>query len=249
MKSIRIDKLLSNLGYGSRAQVGQRVRAGDFLFEGRTLTNAAENIPYTPDLHERATFCGHPIDPVSPLSLMVHKPAGYTCSHDEDGILVYDLLPGRWRARKPIISTVGRLDKESTGLVLVTDDGVLLHRVISPKHHVWKEYEVILHDLLTGDEADIFASGTMTLKSDDKPLKPARWTPTGEKTGVMALQEGRYHQIRRMFAARGNHVEALHRRAVGGLMLGDLPEGEYRILGPDDLACIFDAAQQNDKQA
>lgn len=243
MKSIRIDKLLGNMGYGSRREVAALVRRAAFIFDGHAITDASQSVPLDPALLAAAQFCDAPLDPVSPLTLMLHKPRGYTCSHDEEGMLIYDLLPGRWRARKPIISSVGRLDKESTGLVLITDDGALLHKIISPKHHVWKEYEVVLRDPLTGDEAALFASGEMTLKSDDKPLKPAYWTPTGEKSGIMALAEGRYHQIRRMFAACGNHVETLHRRAVGGLNLGDLAEGTYCVLGDEDLEKIFAATQ------
>ena len=220
MKSIRIDKLLGNLGYGSRIEIAGLERAGAFVFGGQTITDAGQSIPYDPVLMAGALFCDEPLDPVSPLTIMLNKPRGYTCSHDEDGMLIYDLIPSRWRRRKPQLSSVGRLDKDSTGLVLLTDDGDLLHKIISPRHHVWKEYEVTLRDTLQGDEADIFASGTMMLNSETKPLKPARWTPTGGNGGVMALQEGRYHQIRRMFAARGNHVETLHRRSIGQLTLG-----------------------------
>jgi 16S rRNA pseudouridine516 synthase len=243
MKSIRIDKLLANLGYGSRREVGMMVRRGEFILDGTAILDAAKNIPYDPDLSSRATFMGEQIDPISPFTLMLNKPRGFTCSHDEQGMLIYDLMPYRWRARSPQMSSVGRLDKESTGLVLVTDDGDFLHRVISPKHHVWKEYEVTLADPLKGDETEKFGSGTFELSADKTPLKPATWTATGPTSGVMALQEGRYHQIRRMFGAVGNKVETLHRRRIGGLDLGGLPEGTYRPLTPLELAGIFATAE------
>lgn len=240
-KTVRADRLLGNLGYGSRRELGICIKGGDLVVGGRTITDPGAALPYDKDILAAATFQDEKLDPIAPLTLMVHKPRDYTCSHDEDGMLIYDLLPMRWRRRDPQLSTVGRLDKDSTGFVLVTDDGDLLHRVIAPKSHVWKNYEVTLRDPLTGDEADSFASGTVLLKSDDKPLKPARWTPTGDRSGIMGLQEGRYHQIRRMFASRGNHVETLHRTHIGGLSLGDLPAGEWRILADHELTELFQA--------
>lgn len=244
-KTIRADRLLGNMGYGSRRELGACIRAGDLVVGGRTVTDPGAAIPCDRKILQEATFQGVALDPLSPLTIIVHKPRGYTCSHDEDGQLIYDLLPARWRRRDPQLSTVGRLDKDSTGLVLITDDGDLLHRVIAPKSHVWKAYVVTLRDDLKGDEADIFASGTMLLKADDKPLKPARWNPTGPRTGVMELQEGRYHQIRRMFAARGNHVDALHRTRIGGLALGTLPAGEWRISADLELMELFSGAESH----
>jgi 16S rRNA pseudouridine516 synthase len=192
-----------------------------------------------PDKMRQATFDGVPLDPISPLTILLHKPRGYTCSTDEDGDLVYDLLPQRWRHRDPVLSTAGRLDKNSTGLVLMTDDGQLLHKIISPKIHVEKHYRVTLRDSLKGDEGALFSSGAFLLKNDAKPLKPAFWQPETDKSGVMVLQEGRYHQIRRMFGSLGNHVETLHRFRLGGLALDGLEEGAYKILEAEDVGKIF----------
>lgn len=236
MKKVRIDKLLANLGYGSRREVTWAVKGGAFALSGETITDAARLIPA--DAAE-ATFDGEPLDPPSPLSLILHKPQHYTCSHDEAGLIVYDLLPPRWQRRSPTLSTAGRLDKDSTGLVLITDDGDLLHRIISPKSHVWKQYRVTLRDPLKGNESEIFASGTFTFTNDTSPLKVAHWVPEGPTSGFMSLQEGRYHQIRRMFSALGNHVETLHRFRIGGLQLGDLEPGAYRVLTAADLETLF----------
>ena len=236
MKKIRIDRLLANLGYGSRKDVGYAVKAGAFKLDGTAITNASTLVPADA---QGATFDDEPLDPVSPLSLLLHKPRHYTCSHDEAGLIVYDLLPPRWQRRSPTLSTAGRLDKDSTGLVLITDDGDLLHRIISPKHHVWKQYHVTLRDPLQGTEADLFKSGTFTFANDPSPLKPAHWIVESTTSGFMSLQEGRYHQIRRMFEALGNHVETLHRLRIGGLQIGDLQPGEHRVLGPDDLIALF----------
>lgn len=234
---IRLERLLANLGYGSRKQVAAAVKDGAFALNGQSITDPSQQVD--PSALTDATFDGEPLDPASPLTILLNKPRGYTCSTDEQGHLVYDLLPQRWKHRAPVLSTAGRLDKDSTGLVLMTDDGQLLHRIISPKTHVEKHYAVTVCDDLTGEEAALFASGTFCFKNDPKPLKPAVWIPDGPRSGVMVLQEGRYHQIRRMFGTLGNHVDALHRFQIGGLTLGDLPEGGYEVLDEADSAAIF----------
>jgi len=166
----------------------------------------------------------------------MYKPIALVCSHDDgEGQLVYDLLPPRWRRRDPKISTIGRLDKETSGLLLLTDDGQLLHRLTSPKYHVSKLYEVTLDRPLRGDEGKIFASGTLMLNGEKSPCLPAKLTVIDDIHVTLEITEGRYHQVRRMFAAVGNHVTALHRFSIGTLTLGDLKSGEYRIIKLDEL--------------
>ena len=167
---------------------------------------------------------------------MLNKPAGFTCSRADQGRLVYELLPPRFLQRSPPLSTVGRLDADTTGLLLFTDDGKLLHRLISPKSSTEKTYEATLARPLEGHETELFASGDLMLRGEEKPLLPARLEVTGERSARLTITEGRYHQVRRMFAATGNHVEALHRARFGALELGGLPEGEWRVLAEDDLA-------------
>jgi 16S rRNA pseudouridine516 synthase len=164
---------------------------------------------------------------------------GYTCSTRDPGRIVYDLLPPRFRHRSPLLSTVGRLDRDTSGLLLLTDDGALLHRITAPKAKLAKRYEATLASDLRGDEAALFASGTLQLESDATPLAPARLEVADARHATLVLTEGRYHQVRRMFAAVGNHVEALHRSQVGGLGLGDLAPGEWRSLSEADLAILF----------
>jgi len=142
--------------------------------------------------------------------------------------------------RDPALSTVGRLDRDTSGLLLFTDDGALLHRIISPRANVTKVYAAELADDLRGDEGELFASGRMMLESETEPLEPARLEVLGPRRARLAITEGRYHQVRRMFAAVGNHVDALHRVSIGGLVLDEgLAPGAWRMLAPDEVAAIF----------
>ena len=233
-KSMKLVKHLANLGYGSRKEVAWMFR------EGR-VTDAAGEVLYADDPldHGNVRVDGEPLDPPQGLVLMLHKPAGYTCSTKDKGRIVYDLLPERFRLRDPVLSTVGRLDRETTGLLLMADDGGLLHRIVSPKSKLAKIYEATLAQDLRGDEAALFASGTLVLESETTPLLPARLDVLGPRRARLTLHEGRYHQVRRMFAATGNHVEALHRPQVGGLALDGLPEGQWRALDAADLDRLF----------
>lgn len=236
----RVDRLLSSLGYGSRTEMARMAKAGGIVLDGADLTDVSKRIAVTPDLPTRMEIDGEPLDPLPGLVMMMHKPLGMTCSHKEDGALVFDLLPGRWRQRDPAISTVGRLDKQTTGLLLLTDDGALLHRIISPKRHVAKVYRATLARPLDGHEAALFASGELVLEGEDKPLSPAILEVITPTEATLTVTEGRYHQVRRMFAAVGNHVETLHRERVGALTLpDDLPPGESRLLTPEEVDLIF----------
>ena len=238
--SFRLDRLLANMGYGSRREVQQLVRAGGVTLDGAPVSDADMRIAVTPDLRERMRVDSARLDPPPGMALMLHKPLGVTCSHKEAGALVYELLPTRWRAREPAISTVGRLDKDTSGLLLLTDDGALLHRIISPKRHVAKRYLATLARPLRGDEGDRFAAGDLMLDGDEKPLAPAVLEPLSPTTAWLTITEGRYHQVRRMFAAVGNHVDALHRDRMGALALPeDLEPGKYRLMTPDDIAAVF----------
>jgi len=238
--TLRLDRLLSNLGYGTRREVERMVWADLVSLDGVVLEDADQRIAITPDLSSRMSVNGAPLDPPPGVALMLHKPVGVTCSHKEQGPLVYSLLPERWRRREPAISTVGRLDKETSGLLLLTDDGALLHRIISPRNHVPKRYDVTLDRPLRGDEEKIFASGELMLESEDKPLLPVQMEVLSPTRARVTLTEGRYHQVRRMFAAVGNHVTALHRDRMGNLALpDDLQAGLYRVLSAADLALVL----------
>ena len=233
---MKLLKLIANIGYGSRKEVTAMFRDGRITdVDGREL--AIDDVVEP----ARVRIDGAALDPPPGLILMLHKPVGYTCSTQDAGALVYDLLPPRFRQRSPTLATVGRLDRDTTGLLLMTDDGPLLHRIVSPRSHLEKVYEATLARDLRGDAAAIFASGELMLESERAPLAPAVLEVLEPRRVRLTLTEGRYHQARRMFAAVGNHVDALHRCRVGGLTLGDLERGQWRPLESADIAQLFAA--------
>lgn len=240
-KTIRLDRLLANLGYGGRREMTMAIKNEWLEIDGQRVTKPSLSIDMALVEEGRVTFDGEKLDPMYPFTIMLNKPEGYTCSHKDPAAIIYDLLPERFQGRKPKFSMVGRLDKYTTGQLLMTDDGDLLHRITHPKSHAAKHYRVGLRDDLRGDETALFESGEFMMKGEEKPLKAAQWTPEGKREGVMILHEGRYRQIRRMFDQLGNEVATLHRFQTGGLGLGDLEEGTWRALGEDDLAKIFNA--------
>jgi len=227
---------IANLGYGSRREVTAWFRDGRISdLQGNVLDEDARIAP------DQVRFDGEALDPPPGLVVLLHKPVGYTCSTKDPGRLIYDLLPRRFRHRDPLLSPVGRLDRDTSGLLLLTDDGGLLHRIISPKAQIAKHYEAELAQDLRGDEAALFASGTLLLESEKTPLLPAQLEVLAPRRARLTLHEGRYHQVRRMFAATGNHVVALHRAQVGGLTLDGLAPGQWRALDAGDVQRIFAA--------
>ncbi|AVM72630.1 pseudouridine synthase [Magnetospirillum gryphiswaldense] len=227
---MRLVRLIANLGYGSQRDIRFLLRDGRVRHaDGRELVESDKVA------HDDIRVDGEPLDPPAGLVIMLHKPAGYTCSSSDPGRIVYELLPPRFMHRNPVLAPVGRLDRDTTGLLLLTDDGKLLHRLTSPRHHVPKTYDVTLDRPLEGTEAEIFASGTLMLRSEKTPLAPAQLQVLGPNQARLTLHEGRYHQVKRMFAAVGNHVVSLHRAGLGPLTLGDLPEGQWRVMAAEEL--------------
>jgi len=231
---MKLVKLIANLGYGSRKDVTRLFRAG-------RITDADGEVLYADDVvaHENIRLDDEPLDPPPGLVLMLNKPLGVTCSRKDPGRVVYDLLPPRFNVRTPALSSVGRLDRDTSGLLLFTDDGALLHRIISPKAQVAKVYEATLAQDLRGDEGELFASGSLMLESETTPLAPAQLQVLGPRHARLTVTEGRYHQVRRMFAATGNRVETLQRIAIGALGLGELVPGAWRLLEAAEAERVF----------
>jgi 16S rRNA pseudouridine516 synthase len=237
---LRLDRLLANLGYGSRRDVTKLVARKLVKLDGELLRLSETTLEITPDLIERLTVDGEPLEPLPGLTLLMNKPAGMSCSHREKGDLIYTLLPERYQARNPALASVGRLDKETTGLLLITDDGALLHQITSPKKKIKKVYRAHLDRPLNGSEAKIFASGELMLDGEKDPCLPATLEVHGSKEASLTIIEGRYHQVRRMFAAVGNHVNELRRESIGQLSLpANLAPGEFRAITPEELSLVF----------
>ncbi len=226
-------KYLANLGYGTRREVSALVAA-------RHVTDADGRLLREGDTwhHDAVRVAGEPLDPAPGSVVLLHKPVGYVCSTRDLPPLVYDLLPARFLRRSPVMATVGRLDRDTSGLLLLTDDGALNHRLTSPRAHLPKRYRVTLAADLDGSEAARFAAGTLMLAGDATALAPAMLHVIGARTAELTITEGRYHQVRRMFAAVGNHVDMLHRLAIADLSLGELAPGAWRVVGDAERALL-----------
>jgi len=227
---MRLDKLLSSLGYGTRKDIEFFARRGYIKYKGEVCKDATKKVE-----HEDVLFDNEPLDPPHGMIIAMNKPKGYICSHEDSGRLIYSLLPDRFASRNPKLSTVGRLDSDTTGLILFTDDGKVNHALTSPKKHIPKVYEVTLKHPLRGDEQKTFESGTLMLNGEDKPLLPAKMEIITDTLVHLSIDEGRYHQVRRMFAAVGNRVEELKRIKFGNLELGELKEGEWKYVSIGDV--------------
>ncbi|MES2505373.1 MAG: pseudouridine synthase [Verrucomicrobiota bacterium] len=222
----RLDQLLSSLGYGSRREVADFVKSGRVRLGGEVVKKADTKVQA-----EDVTLDGEALESPHGLLALLHKPLGHVCTHsDGEGSTIYELLPPRWMARKPSVTSIGRLDKDTSGLILITDLGPLVHHYTSPKAEVEKIYEVTVDRELDPALVATFASGSVMLRGEDKPCLPAQLEITSPLTARLTLMEGRYHQVRRMFASQGWHVEKLHRSRFGDYTLGDLAPGEWRML-------------------
>ena len=228
----RLDKFLCDTGLGTRSQVKAILKSGRVTVDGVPEKDGSRKI----DPEKQAVCCdGEVLGKRGRTVLLLHKPAGFvTATQDARERTVMELLPAQYRHLE--LNPVGRLDKETEGLLLFTDDGDLLHRLISPKKEVPKLYYA-RHEGQAG-EADVeaFAAG-MTLR-DGTVCLPALLEPLGPGESHITVREGKYHQVRRMMAARGMHVTYLRRDREGTLELGDLPLGECRELSDAEIALL-----------
>ena len=224
----RIDRMLAGLGYGSRKDIDIALKAGRITVQG--MDDPRSEMRVDPGL---VRVLGEELDNPDGLLIVLNKPLGVVCSHSEtEGPSVYGLLPPRWAQRSPRLETIGRLDKDTSGLVLLTDQHELIHRLTSPKNHVPKVYEALVEGDLKEEMIGLLATGTLKLSGEDKPCLPAKLEILDKRRARLTLNEGKYHQVRRMLGAVGAPVLKLHRVKFGNLDLGDLPESEHRILKP-----------------
>ncbi len=226
---MRTDALLSQFGYCSRREAALWVKRGRVRYRGIAVSSASAKVEPT-----EVEVDGQPVPFPTGLYIAINKPLGCTCSHREAGELVYDLLPAQWMQRNPQPATVGRLDKETSGLLLITDDGAFIHALTSPRRHVEKRYAFTTAAPVPPEAVARFASGEFMLEGEKTPCLPAALCLTGECSGELVLHEGRYHQVRRMLAAVGAPVLTLQREAIGPLRLADLnlEPGEWAAFDP-----------------
>ena len=225
----RLDQLLSSLGYCSRREARTWVADERVTVKGEPADDVSAKA-----LPADVLVDGEPLDRPDGLLLLLHKPVGLICSHDaREGPNVYSLLPERWRRRNPPVTSIGRLDKDTSGLLLLTDQSQLVHRLTSPKHKVPKVYRASLDREVPPELVEVFSSGTLVLAGEKNPCAPAALRIVGPREAELTLTEGRYHQVRRMFSTFGATVLTLHRERFGPLDLAGLPPGKWRELPLD----------------
>jgi 16S rRNA pseudouridine516 synthase len=240
LKPMRLEDILFCQGFGIRRVCAGLVQQGHVQVDGQTVTDAGEFF----DLEGlQFTVQGTDWPFKDKAYVLLNKPTGTECSQKPSTWpSIYTLLPAplRQRPQKAAVQgvqAVGRLDQDTTGLLLLTDDGQFIHKMSSPKHHVPKVYEVTTKHPITPEMVSKLLTGVV-LDDDPKPVKAAACEAVGELHLKLTLTEGKYHQVKRMLAAVGNRVEGLHRSQIGGLVLGDLAPGQWRWLTDDDLALL-----------
>ena len=228
----RLDKFLCDCGVGTRSQVKLILKAGRVTVDGKPEKDNSRKID-----SEKQTVCldGEPLNRTGRIVVMLNKPAGYvTATEDAKEPTVMELLPARLRQAE--VKPVGRLDKATEGLLLFTNDGDLLHRLISPKSQIPKVYYA--RHVGTAGEEDVQAFREGLTLADGTKCLSATLEPIGPGESFITICEGKYHQVRRMMASRGMTVEYLERRQEGSLTLGQLPRGEIRELTPEEIETL-----------
>ncbi len=235
----RLDKFLAEAGLSSRRQLREAVRCGRASVNGQTVLAPEQKID---ELHDTVTLDGKQIGRGNRrIVLMLHKPAGcVTAVRDETFPTVMEHLPPEYRGLSPI----GRLDKETEGLLLFTNDGDLAHRLLAPKRKIEKTYYAEHYG--TADETDIQAFADGCVLRDGTSCLPAVLQPLGEGKSLVRVCEGKYHQVRRMLASRGKRVTYLRRIVEGGVTLGELPLGMTRELTNEEI-CALEAVEFDEK--
>lgn len=239
---MQLQQILFSQGFGTRRVCAGLVQQGLVTVEGQGCDDAlAEFEPQG----LRFTVQGQAWEYHEKAYLMLHKPAGYECSQRPSGWpSIYTLLPAPLRQRPAKIATqgvqaIGRLDQDTTGLLLLSDDGTFIHRMSSPKHHVPKVYRVTCAEPVPPQQIEALLAGVV-LRDDPHPVRAAACELVAPEVIDLTLTEGKYHQVKRMLAAAGNHCSALHRSAIGGLELASLglQEGEWCYLNEEQLALL-----------
>ena len=231
---MRLDALLSRLGFGSRTEVQKLIRQGAVQVSGETVRSPSFAYSGGP-----VTVRNCPADTRLERHIMLYKPAGLlTAAEDPAQPTVFSVLPGTLRSLGCM--PVGRLDKDTTGLLLLTTDGTLAHRLIAPQREVEKVYEAVVDTDLTEADVRLFREG---IRLSDFTARPAELVILSPRQARITVTEGKYHQVKRMLSAAGHQTLALHRRSFGPVRLDEtLSPGQFRELREEELAALYHAA-------
>lgn len=235
MAKLRLDKLLGHMGFGSRKELKELIRHRQVSVGGRPALDPGLLIDTAVD---QIRVRGQLIQYQTHFWVLLHKPGGViTATEDPRQETVLDVLPPELRHRE--LFPVGRLDKDTEGLLVLTTDGDLAHRLLAPKWHVPKRYWARLAEPLHEGDVEAFAAGI--LLEDGTECLPAVLEPDGPDAAFITVEEGKYHQVKRMFGARNNRVAYLKRLSMGPLTLGALPLGAARPLEPAEVTALYQA--------
>ncbi|HMO02543.1 MAG TPA: pseudouridine synthase [Oligoflexia bacterium] len=221
-------KLLANLGYCSRKEAPSFILEHQVIFKNKKIFENCDLVPDSVD--------NEPLDPLFPLTIAIDKPVGYVCSRSHsEGCAIYDLLPPRFLRRTPLLAPVGRLDRDTSGILLLTDDGQLNHLLTSPKNHLPRVYHVKLERPLKTSAATLLTEGKLILNGENKPLKPAKLEIINQQECYLTIYEGKHHQVKRMFEATNNQVTDLRRIKFGNLSVTTISDGKFKILSAEEI--------------
>lgn len=226
---MRLDKLLSNASNLTRSQAVKAIKQGDVLVDGEPAKKGSDKVTEENEVR----YLGILIKEPKPRYYMLNKPVDcVSANRDKNSLTVFDYL---LVARRDQLHVAGRLDRDTTGLILATDDGQWSHRLTSPKHEHFKRYRVGLAEPL-GEKAKTMLEQGLMLEGESKPTRPALVEMIGPQEILLSISEGRHHQVKRMLLAVGNEVMTLHREAVAHIELdASLAPGEYRELTSDEI--------------
>lgn len=234
---MRLDKFICDCTELTRSQAGKVIRQGLVAVDQQLCKQPSTQVA----ANQQIELDGELLQIIGLRYFVMHKPAGYVCSTDDpDHNTVFTLMDEPMQSR---LHTVGRLDLDTTGLLLITDDGQWSHQISSPKHQCAKTYRAWLADPVDASAIALFEEGVM-LNGEKHPTKPAQLEIVAPQECLLTIHEGRYHQVKRMFAAIGNKVEKLHREQIGSFKLGDdLAEGSYRELSAAEAAAFVSSSK------
>ena len=244
---VKLEQILFSQGFGARKLCRLLIQRGEVEIDGVTCVDANADWDVVPAAADGSAFefsvNGTRWQYHASAYLLLHKPTGYECSQKpKSHPSVYALLPAPLRRRD--VQAVGRLDQDTTGMLLFSDDGQFIHRMTSPKHEVPKVYDVVASDDITGEQVARLIAGVV-LADSPEPVRALACTLTNAREMQLTLTAGKYHQVKRMMAAVGNHVESLHRSRIGGLLMpAGMTAGQWRWLDARELALAGGVAEK-----